>query len=40
MHDASARKAPWHLWFVGVLSVLWNGFGCFDFTATAARLES
>lgn len=30
-------KAGWHLWLVGVLGVLWNGFGCFDFTMTATR---
>jgi hypothetical protein len=30
-------KTPWHLWLVGVLSLLWNGFGCVDFTMTATR---
>lgn len=30
-------KAGWHLWLVGVVGVLWNGFGCFDFTMTATR---
>ena len=30
-------KAGWHLWLVGILAVLWNGFGCFDFTMTATR---
>lgn len=30
-------KAGWHLWLVGALGVLWNGFGCFDFTMTATR---
>jgi len=30
-------KAPWHLWVVGGLSLLWNAFGCFDFTMTATR---
>jgi hypothetical protein len=32
-----AIKAPWHLWVVGGLSLLWNGFGCFDFTMTATN---
>jgi len=27
-------RTPWHLWVVGVVAVLWNGFGCFDFTMT------
>jgi hypothetical protein len=30
-------KTPWHLWVVGGLSLLWNGFGCFDFTMTATH---
>lgn len=30
-------RGGWHLWLVGVLSLLWNGFGCFDFTMTATR---
>jgi hypothetical protein len=30
---AGARaSAPWHLWVVGVLAVLWNGFGAYDYT--------
>ena len=27
-----AGAAPWHLWAVGVLSLLWNGFGATDYT--------
>ncbi len=30
-------KTGWHLWLIGALGVLWNGFGCFDFTMTATR---
>lgn len=30
----SARSTPWHLWVVGVVAALWNGFGCFDYTMT------
>lgn len=30
-------RGGWHLWLVGILSLLWNGFGCFDFTMTATR---
>lgn len=39
MADAS-NKAPWHLWLVGGLATLWNGFGAFDFTATFSRFEA
>lgn len=30
-------RGGWHLWVVGILSLFWNGFGCFDFTMTATR---
>jgi hypothetical protein len=30
-------KIPWHLWVIGGLGVLWNAFGCFDFTMTATH---
>ena len=28
---ASAARTPVHLWVVGVLGVLWNAYGCFDY---------
>lgn len=31
------QTTPWHLWLVGVMSLLWNGFGAFDFTMTITR---
>lgn len=30
---------PLHLWIVGVLSLLWNAMGAFDYLATKLRLE-
>lgn len=30
-------KAPWHLWAVGVVSLLWNAFGGYDYTMTQMR---
>lgn len=33
-------KAPFHLWIVGILAVLWNLGGAFDYTATQTRMES
>jgi hypothetical protein len=30
-------KTPWHLWVIGAVSLLWNGFGCFDFVNSATR---
>ena len=35
---APARAGtPWHLWVVGVLSLLWNAFGGYDYTMTQMR---
>ncbi|GAA0639044.1 hypothetical protein [Brevundimonas lenta] len=34
------RSTPWHLWLVGVVSLLWNGFGAFDFIQTTMRGEA
>jgi hypothetical protein len=36
----SRPKAPIHLWIVGVLALLWNLMGCFDYLATQLKLES
>jgi hypothetical protein len=33
-------KTPWHLWVVGVLSLLWSAFGGFDFVSTLTRGEA
>jgi len=38
--NQTAAKTPIHLWFVGVLAVLWNAIGAFDYSATQLRLES
>jgi hypothetical protein len=32
-------KAPVHLWIVGVVSLLWNCMGAFDYLATQLELE-
>ena len=32
-------KAPVHLWIVGIVSLLWNALGVFDYLATKMRLE-
>jgi hypothetical protein len=33
------RKAPWHLWVVGILALLWNGAGAYTIMmAQAGRL--
>ncbi|THD63532.1 hypothetical protein [Phenylobacterium sp.] len=30
--QAPRAAAPWHLWVVGVVSLLWNAFGGYDYT--------
>ena len=30
--QTASRKAPWHLWVVGIIAVLFNSIGVFDFT--------
>ena len=38
MQDAvSARATPVHLWIVGILSLLWNAFGCYDYLMSRMR---
>lgn len=37
---AATTKTPWHLWLVGGLSLLWNGFGGFDFIMTTTQGET
>ncbi len=35
MATLSANRAtPWHLWVVGTLGLIWNGFGVFDYSMT------
>jgi hypothetical protein len=40
----TGARTPWHLWLVGALALLWNGFGGFDYVMTqtenAAHLAS
>ncbi len=37
---ASARTTPWHLWVVGGLSLLWNGFGGYGFLMSQIQGET
>jgi hypothetical protein len=39
-NTGSAAKTPWHLWVVGVLSLLWNAVGAMDFTMTQLHSEA
>ena len=38
--DAAEAKAPWHLWAVGGVSLLWNAFGAYDYTMSKLSPDS
>lgn len=33
-------RTPWHLWLIGVLGLLWNAMGAFDYLMTETQNES
>ena len=33
----STKAAPWHLWLIGILALLWNSVGAFDYVMTESR---
>lgn len=35
--ETQTVRAPMHLWIVGILSLLWNGFGGFDYFMTRTK---
>ena len=37
MQQTASARAPAHLWIVGILSLLWNAFGCYDYLMTRMR---
>ena len=36
----TAQKAPWHLWVVGVIALLWNAMGAVDYLMTKTKNEA
>ena len=39
LNGEGATKTPVHLWIVGILALLWNAIGAFDYLATQFELE-
>lgn len=37
MQQAVSTRTPAHLWIVGIISLLWNGFGAFDYFMTRTK---
>ena len=40
MEPGARPKTPIHLWVVGILALLWNLMGVFDYLATQFKIES
>ncbi|MDO9588665.1 MAG: hypothetical protein Q7J13_12115 [Brevundimonas sp.] len=38
-NTSMTTRTPWHLWLVGVIAVLWNGFGCVDYIMTQTNRD-
>ena len=34
------QRTPWHLWLVGILGLLWDSMGAFDYLMTQTQNES
>jgi hypothetical protein len=39
VRTAPRSRTPVHLWIVGVVALLWNAMGCFDYLATQYRMD-
>jgi hypothetical protein len=40
MATSAETRVPAHLWIVGVLALLWNGFGCYDYLLTNLKNQT
>ena len=40
MATTSDRRTPAHLWIVGILALLWNAFGCYDYLMTVTANQA
>ena len=37
MQDSGRERTPVHVWIVGILALLWNAIGCYDYLMTRMR---
>ena len=37
MQDGARARTPVHLWIVGIVALLWNAIGCYDYLMTRMR---
>lgn len=40
MQQVVSARTPTHLWIVGILSLLWNAFGCYDYLMTNMKNQA
>ena len=40
MATTAGRGAPAHLWIVGILALLWNAYGCYEYVMTETGNEA
>jgi hypothetical protein len=40
LHERDVEPTPWHLWVIGVVGLLWNAMGAFDYVMTETRNEA
>jgi hypothetical protein len=40
MATTAQNRAPAHLWIVGILALVWNCFGCLDYTLTNLKNQA
>jgi hypothetical protein len=36
----TSMKTPWHLWVIGIVTLLWNAMGALDYTMTQLQNET
>jgi predicted lysophospholipase L1 biosynthesis ABC-type transport system permease subunit len=40
MNNTLAPKAPWHIWVVGIVGLLWNAYGAYDYVMSKTQGEA
>ncbi len=40
MNTTERQKAPWHLWVVGIVALLWSAMGALDYVMTQTENEA
>lgn len=38
--ERNSERAPWHLWVIGVIALLWNAMGAVDYIMTMTKNET